>query len=83
MSDEELYGQTKWSSFRESITNISIGYVIATISQILIFPLYGIHVSIFDNLTMGLFFTVVSIIRSYLLRRYFNKKNIQRIKKMI
>ncbi len=57
----------------ETITNISLGYVIATSSQIFIFPLYNINISISENLEIGLFFTIVSIIRSYTLRRFFNK----------
>ncbi len=65
--------QTRKHSMIETITNISLGYVIATSSQIFIFPLYNINISISENLEIGLFFTIVSIIRSYTLRRFFNK----------
>ena len=65
--------QTKKHSLIESLTNVAIGYVVAVMSQLIIFPLFGIRVPISDNLMIGLWFTVVSIIRSYILRRAFNK----------
>ena len=66
--------QTKKQSLLESITNVFIGYLTAFISQLLIFPLFDIKVSIQDNLLIWLYFTIISLIRSYIIRRYFNKK---------
>lgn len=66
--------QTKFQSFIESIVNILIGYFTALASQLLIFPLFNINITIQDNLLIGLYFTLISLIRSYLVRRYFNKK---------
>ena len=66
--------QTKTESFIESISNVVIGYLVALFSQIVIFPFYGIEISITDNLMIGVWFTIISITRSYLIRRYFNKK---------
>ncbi len=59
-------------SFAESMLNVAIGYGIAIMAQIAIFPLFGIHVPLHDNLAIGAMFTVVSIVRSYALRRMFN-----------
>ena len=67
--------QSKKNSLIESITNVVVGYCVALLSQIVIFPVFGIHATIKDNLMIGLFFTVVSIARSYVLRRIFNKKS--------
>jgi len=67
--------QTKLDSFIESITNILIGYIFAIISQLLIFPLFDINIPFSDNLLIGIYFTLISLIRSYLIRRYFNKLN--------
>ena len=67
--------QSKKNSLIESITNVVVGYCVALMSQIIIFPVFGIHATIKDNLMIGLFFTVVSITRSYVLRRIFNKKS--------
>lgn len=64
--------QTKKMSFIESCANVAIGYGVAVISQILIFPIFGIHIPVKDNLLIGLYFTVISIIRSYVLSRWFN-----------
>ena len=66
--------QTKTQSLIESCINILIGYFVALLSQVVIFPLFNIHVSLGDNLLIGLYFTVVSLFRSYLVRRFFNKK---------
>jgi len=66
--------QTKIHSFIESCTNIFIGYIVAIASQLLIFPIFDIHISITDNLMIGVWFTVISIIRSYVLRRWFTKR---------
>ena len=66
--------QTKYQSFIESLINILIGYLTALLSQVLIFPLFDIDVSFQDNLLIGLYFTIISLIRSYLVRRYFNKR---------
>lgn len=63
--------QTRKHSMLESITNVVIGYFVALASQLAIFPLFGINVTFRENLLIGLYFTVISIIRSYLLRRWF------------
>jgi len=67
-------GQTKLESFKESFINILIGYFTALISQIIIFPWFDIKVSISDNLLIGLYFTLISLVRSYLIRRYYNRR---------
>jgi hypothetical protein len=66
--------QSKLGSFIESCMNIAIGYGIALLSQLTIFPLYGIHISLSTNLWIGLWFTVISLVRSYVIRRWFNAR---------
>jgi hypothetical protein len=66
--------QSKLNSFIESLWNVAIGFSINLVAQILIFPLYGIHLQTHQNFTMGLWFTGISIARSYFLRRYFTKR---------
>jgi hypothetical protein len=39
----------------------------------LIFPLYGIPVHLGSSIAITLWFTIISVIRSYVLRRIFNK----------
>ncbi len=66
--------QSKKHSLLESLSNVAIGYFVAVGSQILIFPFFGIYIPLHQNFTMGLWFTVISIARSYTLRRWFTKK---------
>jgi len=66
--------QTKKNSLIESITNVAIGYFVALISQIAIFPLFNIDVTIKDNIFIGIWFTGISIARSYLIRRFFTNR---------
>ncbi len=68
--------QTRRGSLAESVVNIIIGYFVALASQLAIFPLFGIHVAFRDNIMIGLYFTVISIIRSYMLRRYFTTRRV-------
>lgn len=68
--------QSRKHSFIESIVNVVIGYGVAVGSQIIIFPFFNIHVPLSDNILIGIWFTVISIIRSYLLRRFFTKRKI-------
>lgn len=65
--------QSRVQSMIESVTNVLIGYFVAVVSQIVIFPIFGIHVGIVDNLLIGLYFTAVSLIRGYFVRRLFNR----------
>ena len=63
--------QTRWMSLMESIANVVVGFVVAVIAQILVFPFFGMHPTFSQNLWIGLIFTAVSLVRSYLLRRGF------------
>ncbi len=65
--------QTKKNSAIEAVTNIIIGYLISVTSNWLILPLFGYNVTLLDSFGIGLAFTFVSLIRSYVLRRIFNK----------
>ena len=64
--------QSKKMSLIETLSSVAIGYIISIASQMIILPIFGINVSLTDNLLIGLFFTVVSIVRGYLVRRLFN-----------
>lgn len=66
--------QTRAQSAIESVVNVAIGYGVALASQLAIFPLFGIHIPFTDNLLIGAWFTVISIARSYALRRWFNRR---------
>lgn len=65
--------QSRKLSLLESLANVAIGYFVALAAQLVILPLFGLHPSLQDNLMIGALFTVVSIVRSYALRRLFNR----------
>lgn len=65
-------------SFAEALANVAVGYGIAVATQIAVFPVFGLHASLADNLLMGAIFTVVSIVRSYSLRRLFEEIRVRR-----
>ena len=64
--------QSRRMSAVEAVANVAVGYGVAIATQIAVFPLFGLQASLGDNLAIGGIFTVVSIARSYVLRRMFN-----------
>lgn len=57
----------------ESVVNVGVGYWVAVATQLLVFPLFGMAVDLTSNLLIGVIFTIVSLARSYLVRRLFNR----------
>ncbi len=51
--------QSRAMSLVESIANVVVGYGVAVATQILIFQVFGLHVTLAQNLTMGLVFTIL------------------------
>jgi hypothetical protein len=67
-------------SFVEALANVAVGYSVAVVTQILIFPIFGLHTTLAQNLQMGAAFTGISIVRSFLLRRAFEGLRAQSIR---
>jgi hypothetical protein len=65
--------QSKAFSFIEACTNVVLGYGIACAAQAVIFPWFGIYVSTSQHLQIGALFTVVSLVRGYVIRRLFER----------
>ena len=65
--------QSRAMSAVESVANVAIGYGVAVASQIAILPLFGVHLPLADNLVIGGYFTAISLVRSYAVRRLFNR----------
>ena len=63
--------QSRLMSMVEAITNVLVGYGVAVVTQILIFPIFGLQTTLGQNLAMGGIFTIVSLLRSFALRRFF------------
>lgn len=67
-----MTGQTKTRSMVESWVNVVVGLAVNILIQRIVFPVYGWDVSYSENIQISLIFTVVSVVRSYGLRRLFN-----------
>ncbi len=64
--------QSRVHSAIEACANTAVGYSVAIASQVAIFPLFDIHVPLSSNMAIGAWFTIISLVRSYVLRRWFN-----------
>ena len=65
--------QSRRMSLIEAVANVLVGYGVAVLTQILVFPFFGLRTSLSQNLLIGFVFTIVSIGRSYALRRAFER----------
>jgi hypothetical protein len=57
----------------ETVANVLVGYAGAVSSQMVLFPLFGVTVKPATNFIMGAWFTVISLVRSYTMRRVFTR----------
>ena len=65
-------GQTRRCSLLEAVVNVAIGFGVSVAANLLVLPLFGFVVTLSDSLGIGLLFTMLSIARSYCVRRLFN-----------
>lgn len=66
--------QSRLDSLFESLTNIGVGYAVALLAQLAIYPAYGMDLPFVLNMQIGAWFTLVSLVRSYAIRRWFNAR---------
>ena len=66
--------QTKKQSMIETLTSVFVGWLIGVILNMLVLPLFDYNITVIDSLWVSLIFTVVSVIRGYVIRRFFNSK---------
>lgn len=64
--------QTKVASLIETVVNTTVGFFAGIMTQVVVFPWYGINIPLHDNFSLVVIFTAVSMIRSYGVRRLFN-----------
>jgi hypothetical protein len=70
---ESGVGQSKRISLVEAAGNTAIGCAVNLAVQAVVFPMFGIHISLAQNFHMVLIFTGVSIARGYVVRRVFER----------
>ena len=66
--------QTKRQSLIETLTSVFVGWLIGVILNMLVLPLFDYDVSLTDGVLISIIFTAVSVVRGYLIRRFFNSK---------
>jgi len=66
--------QSKKNSIIETIAQTLIGLITSILIQLILYPLLNIPVSFNQNLIITLVFFIVSILRGYVVRRFFNNK---------
>lgn len=64
--------QSRLSSFIEACVNVSIGFGVSMVANLVVLPAFGYPVTVPDAFGIGLVFTVISVVRSYVVRRVFN-----------
>jgi len=65
--------QSRRQSLIEASANVVVGYALAVLTQIVVFPWFGLQVPFRDNLAIGALFVMISLLRSYALRRLFER----------
>lgn len=70
--------QSKIMSLVESLVNILVGFGISLGAQIVFLPMLGVEIHFGQNLAFALIMTVISICRSFILRRVFEALHIRR-----
>jgi len=65
--------QSKKYSALEAVTNVIVGYMVAVVSQMVLYPFFNIETTTSQNMVLAGWFTIISLVRSYILRRVFNK----------
>ena len=66
--------QSKRESMIETLTSVFVGWLIGVILNMLVLPLFDYDITVVDSLWVSLIFTAVSVIRGYIIRRWFNSK---------
>lgn len=70
--------QSKTMSFVEATTSSFIGFVVSVFANLLVLPLFGFDVKFYESLSITMIFTVVSVIRAFVIRRLFSSLNVKR-----
>ena len=66
--------QSKKQSLIETLTSVFVGWLIGVILNLTVLPLFDYNITVVDSLLVSLIFTVISVVRGYLIRRFFNSK---------
>lgn len=65
-------GQSRRASALESLVSVGVGFGVSVAANLLVLPLFGYKPTMAEALNIGLIFTAISLLRSYIIRRGFN-----------
>lgn len=65
--------QSRLGSLIESSVSTAIGYTVALIANLSVLPLFGYQPTLNQASAIALIFTIISLVRGYLVRRLFNR----------
>lgn len=66
--------QSKIGSFIEACINTAIGFVISMVLGMIVYPIFGHTFTFAQNFGITVVFTVASVARGYVVRRWFNDR---------
>lgn len=64
--------QSRLGSLAETTVSMFVGFWLSVAVQAVVFPMFGYTLPLHSNMAIVAIFTIVSMIRSYVLRRIFN-----------
>ncbi len=73
--------QSRKGSLIESVLSTAVGFCVTMLANLIIFPAYGIKITMAQNIQIVMIMTVISILRQYFMRRIFNNITLKRIMK--
>ena len=71
-----MRGQSRKRSLVEVVTSTLTGLIISFGVQLIIYPLLDIPVKFSQNIIITIVFFTVSILRGYVIRRFFNRSSV-------
>lgn len=66
--------QTRIGSLIEACINTAIGFAVSIVLSLIVYPMFGHSFTLAQNVGITVIFTVASIVRSYVVRRWFNAR---------
>lgn len=64
--------QSRRHSMIEACAGTAIGFVVSVLASMVVYPAHGHRFTLAENISITLIFTVLSVVRSYVVRRAFN-----------
>ncbi len=64
--------QSRRMSMIETVAGVAIGFVVSVLAALVVYPLFGHGFTLSQNVGITVIFTVLSVVRGYLVRRFFN-----------